>query len=487
MAGKEIMDEQASSTLPAAETRSAEYNAVKNTRDSYYDKLYQLFVEGDDRPSRRAVTEENAILFPTKRLRDLPGVGIGHQFLSRGEMAAVGFHSHGFKEVDYGFQDDFLPHEEYADYTFPIATSIVVLSTLFEEELYYTSQSSQEFEDRILALKNNEEQNVPIRLIRKHIDEAKSIYTYDGLFNVVKPEEGVSSGLTYVSSVFEGQHLTISQDRFLFNHPFGDLNSIDGLCCDDITSADPEKIPIIATNNGGDCPLEPTNFTYSNSLVFAKNVKRPKITLGCKCEGDCSDPKTCPCAQSNGTYPYRSVQDGSLRNSTKRIIYECGEHCGCGSSCRNKVFHAPHKGWGVRTLDLIPKGAYLGEYIGVIRRDEDAGEELENVYLFDIDPTEKNKKTKKAKYCIDGEKVGNFVRFIYHSCEPNLFIQSVLSDHRDVNLARIVLFSDTNRDILPMEELTYDYGYKIDSVEVNGVIKKMKCRCAAKTCRGRLM
>ncbi|XP_026380505.1 histone-lysine N-methyltransferase, H3 lysine-9 specific SUVH4-like [Papaver somniferum] len=424
MAGKVIMNEQNSSsslsTLPASETGSIEYIPVKNTRN-----LRAIIV---------LVTE--------------------------GLESAISFcHGEKWQQLDFTVTAlkkwTMLPHEEYADYTFPIATSIVVLSTLFEEELYYTSQSSQEFEDRILALKN----------------------------------------------------------RFLFNHPFGDLNAIEGLCCDDITSADPEKIPIIATNNGGDCPFEPTNFTYSKSLVFAKNVKRPKTTLGCKCQGDCSDPKTCPCAQPNGKYPYRSVQDGRLRNSTKRIIYERGEHCGCGSSCRNKVtqcglkyklevFHTPHKAWGVRTRDLIPKGSYLGEYVGVIRRDEDADEELENVYLFDILRQRKTRQQRyyywpipdnpiftitKAKYCIDGEKVGNYVRFINHSCKPNLFVQSVLSDHRDVSLARIVLFADTNRDILPMEELTYDYNYKIDSVEVNGVIKKMKCRCAAKTCRGRLM
>ena len=45
---------------------------------------------------------------------------------------------------------------------------------------------------------------------------------------------------------------------------------------------------------------------------------------------------------------------------------------------------------------------------------------------------------------------------------------------------RIALFAA--RDILPYEELTYDYGYVVGSVEG----KTLRCLCGAPSCRGYL-
>lgn len=49
-----------------------------------------------------------------------------------------------------------------------------------------------------------------------------------------------------------------------------------------------------------------------------------------------------------------------------------------------------------------------------------------------------------AEYCVDAGSKGNITRFINHSCEPNLFVQCVMSSHRDLRLARIVLFAADN-------------------------------------------
>jgi len=48
---------------------------------------------------------------------------------------------------------------------------------------------------------------------------------------------------------------------------------------------------------------------------------------------------------------------------------------------------------------------------------------------------------KDSEYCIDAGSFGNVSRFINHGCEPNLFVQCVLSSHRDPRLARVVLFA----------------------------------------------
>lgn len=45
------------------------------------------------------------------------------------------------------------------------------------------------------------------------------------------------------------------------------------------------------------------------------------------------------------------------------------------------------------------------------------------------------------EFCIDAGSIGNVARFINHSCEPNLFVQCVLSSHHDMRFARIVLFA----------------------------------------------
>ena len=53
------------------------------------------------------------------------------------------------------------------------------------------------------------------------------------------------------------------------------------------------------------------------------------------------------------------------------------------------------------------------------------------------------------EFCIDAGTSGNVARFINHSCEPNLYVQCVLSSHHDARLARVVLFAADN--IFPMK------------------------------------
>eukprot|EP00268_Persea_americana_P026930 TRINITY_DN26478_c0_g2_i3.p1 TRINITY_DN26478_c0_g2~~TRINITY_DN26478_c0_g2_i3.p1 ORF type:complete len:182 (+),score=28.89 TRINITY_DN26478_c0_g2_i3:466-1011(+) len=177
---------------------------------------------------------------------------------------------------------------------------------------------------------------------------------------------------------------------------------------------------------------------------------------------------------------------------------------------RLEVFRTPKKGWAVRSWDSIPSGAPICEYTGMIRRTDELDYVSENNFIFDIDCLQTMKgldgrerrlgdvllhadalgKTDEKKldvpeFCIDAGSVGNIARFINHSCEPNLFVQCVLSSHHDIKLARILLFAADN--IPPLQELTYDYGYALDSVTgPDGTIKKMPCYCGAAGCRKRL-
>lgn len=59
----------------------------------------------------------------------------------------------------------------------------------------------------------------------------------------------------------------------------------------------------------------------------------------------------------------------------------------------------------------------------------------------------------ESEFCIDAGSCGNVARFINHSCEPNLFVQCVLSSHHDIRLARIVLFAADN---IPPMQVTFN-------------------------------
>lgn len=499
------------------------------------------------RPDLKAITkmfEANATMYPEKRIGDLPGISVGHRFYSRAEMVAVGFHSHWLNGIDYMGQS--YRKGVYHNYTFPLAVAIVI-SGMYEDDLdnaedvIYTGQGGhdltgnkrqirdQKLERGNLALKNCVEQCVPVRVVRGH-ECASSycgrVYTYDGLYKVVQywAEKGLS-GFTvfkYRLRRLEGQPiLTTNQVQFSYGRVPQSVAEIRGLVCEDISGGQ-EDVPIPATNLVDDPPVAPSGYTYCKSLQIAKNVKLPANVSGCNCQGTCVDPRTCACAKLNGSdFPYVQINGGRLIEA-RAVVFECGPSCGCGPGCVNRtsqrgikhrleVFRTPKKGWAVRSWEFIPSGAPVCEYIGALVRTEDTDHVCENNYIFDIDclqtmrglggrerrlgdvsvstinsfDGDDQKSESVPEFCIDAGSTGNIARFINHSCEPNLFVQCVLSSHHDVKLARVMLFAADN--IPPMQELTYDYGYALDSVSgPSGKIKQMPCYCGAVDCRKRL-
>ncbi|KAI3914859.1 hypothetical protein MKX01_018028 [Papaver californicum] len=96
-----------------------------------------------------------------------------------------------------------------------------------------------------------------------------------------------------------------------------------------------------------------------------------------------------------------------------------------------------------------------------------------------------NVKKLEPEFCVDAGPVGNVGRFINHSCDPNLFVQCVLSSHQNIKLAQVMLFAAEN--IPPLQELACDYSYPVGSVlEADGNVKEMACHCGASICRVRL-
>ncbi|KAL8227447.1 hypothetical protein R6Q57_015031 [Mikania cordata] len=496
------------------------------------------------RPDLKAISkmiECNEVLFPTKRFGHLPGIDVGYQFYSRAEMVAIGLHSLWLNDIDYmGLSYKIM--EEFKEYTFPIAVAIVLPSQYnddqdISEDVVYTGQGgndlmcsthqfkNQEISRGKLALKNSMEQSVPVRVIRGHTgDNHFKIYTYDGLYKVSEcwPAEGVSGFVVYKYRLerLEGQPKLTSNQVQCSNGRLRVPVKSPMLACLDITEGQ-EDMHIPAVNTIDDTTI--TGFTYTKHNQVFSNLKLPPNADGCDCKGYCKNPKTCSCARLNGVdFPYVRSNGGRLIEA-KDVVFECGPNCGCGPGCINRisqrgiiyqleVFRTGDRGWAVKTKDFIPSGAPVCEYIGELRRTNELDNVGENDYIFEIDCWQtmkgiggrerrlgdvsvclsveavgfKNSMLEpEPEFCIDAGRIGNVARFINHSCDPNLFVQCVLSSHHDLKLARIVLFASDN--IPPMQELTYDYGYALDSVvDNNGKVRMLPCHCGTSECRKRL-
>lgn len=75
---------------------------------------------------------------------------------------------------------------------------------------------------------------------------------------------------------------------------------------------------------------------------------------------------------------------------------------------------------------------------------------------------------------IDASEVGNLGRFFNHSCNPNIAIQNVFTDHHDIRYPNTSFF--TLRNIKAGEELCWNYGYENK--------KSKECFCGTKQCNG---
>ena len=57
-----------------------------------------------------------------------------------------------------------------------------------------------------------------------------------------------------------------------------------------------------------------------------------------------------------------------------------------GCQYRLEVFQTADKGWGLRSWDTIPNGAFVLNYTGRTRRLEDCKEDMDMNYTFDLMP-----------------------------------------------------------------------------------------------------
>ena len=75
------------------------------------------------------------------------------------------------------------------------------------------------------------------------------------------------------------------------------------------------------------------------------------------------------------------------------------------------------KEWGIRTLEDLPQGAFVFEYVGqIVSNQEISTRRFHSKYVMDLDADWRNeqKLTDDEAFCLDATKCGNVSRFLNH-------------------------------------------------------------------------
>ncbi|CAD7699253.1 unnamed protein product [Ostreobium quekettii] len=372
------------------------------------------------------------------------------------------------------------------------------------------------------ALENNHRLGIPFRLIRKLRSFAgvtKYVWLYAGLWVVSHVwwevgDEGFSipkfKFVRLTPDAGDGLHMERASAIFK-----GILSSKEEVICDDLSCGleYPMKIQVVngvddVTDLWNDAPdplsmsgenssVKP-NFTYITDYAYGDDVPAPKPLgkWGYRCALHIAHGKV---AELNGELPFANCgAQVPLLVERRCILYECGLWSGCplypncpqsvtgrGIHFKLQVFRTANRGWGVRALEGIPMGAYVCTYVGEVLHHQNAEKLTDKRYLFDLckrtDMTDDNQyldvpmDNVEVTYAVNAKHRGNIARFINHSCDPNLYVQPVLSDHHQKDLPKICLFS--MKAISKGEELTYDYGYQYVMNHLGG-----GCHCGSSRC-----
>lgn len=146
-------------------------------------------------------------------------------------------------------------------------------------------------------------------------------------------------------------------------------------------------------------------------------------------------------------------------------------------SMRNSPIH----GKGVFAARKLQASIEVIEYRGRLLRHDEA----DQLYTDGADGGHTFLFTLNEHYVIDGAQGGNDARWINHSCAPNCQAWLIEDDSGDPVRDRVVI--ETLREILAGEELTYDYGIRLEERHTARMKQIWACRCGAETCTGTLL
>ncbi|XP_059300824.1 probable inactive histone-lysine N-methyltransferase SUVR1 [Lycium ferocissimum] len=282
--------------------------------------------------------------------------------------------------------------------------------------------------------------------------------------------------------VFQNAYLNFSLARI------GDDNSCSTCSGDCLSLSTPCAC---AYETGGD-------FAYTKEGLVKEELLKESISMNRDpkkhCQFFC---KECPLERSKDEDIIEPCKGHLVRN----FIKECWWKCGCDRQCGNRVvqrgisrklqvFMTPDgKGWGLRTLEDLPRGAFICEYVGEVLTNAELFDRVsqspnreEHSYpvLLDADWGSENVLKDEEALCLDATFFGNVARFINHRCfDSNMVEIPVEIETPDHHYYHLAFF--TTRKVKALEELTWDYGIDFDDHE--HPVKAFKCQCGSKFCR----
>lgn len=183
-------------------------------------------------------------------------------------------------------------------------------------------------------------------------------------------------------------------------------------------------------------------------------------------------------------------------------IVECNSQCTCPmEKCTNRVAQfgprknlevfitGDNKGYGLKSQELIPKGAFICEYAGELIGLDEAKERFKAAsssgrmnYIFVLrEMINSVEQTNVIETIVDPSIIGNIGRYINHSCDSN---SGIIPVRVDSPIPKLGIFAKYN--IAPGQEITFDYSgdCMITASYKETDYDKKPCYCSAKTCRG---
>ncbi|XP_074311673.1 putative inactive histone-lysine N-methyltransferase SUVR2 [Silene latifolia] len=281
----------------------------------------------------------------------------------------------------------------------------------------------------------------------------------------------------------------------------------------------------------------PKNIIYQKAMVNISLARISDEDCCSSCSGDClSSSVPCACTRTtNGEFAY--TNDGLLKSeflttclvdnrrefycqdcpmeraknhkkpekckghAVRKFIKECWSKCGCNMQCGNRVVQrgisrklqvfwtASGKGWGLRTMEDLPKGAFVCEYVGEVvtnteldERNRKSNGNDKHTYPVHLDADWNSESILDDDFalCLDATNYGNVARFINHKCgNSNLLDIPVEVETVDHHYYHVAFF--TTREVKAYEELSWDYG--IDFDDEHHPVKAFRCRCGSTLCR----
>ncbi|KAL0287020.1 UNVERIFIED_CONTAM: putative inactive histone-lysine N-methyltransferase SUVR2 [Sesamum angustifolium] len=274
-------------------------------------------------------------------------------------------------------------------------------------------------------------------------------------------------------------------------------------------------------NCSGDCLSLPTpcacanetggEFAYTTDGLVREELLKECISMNRDpkkhCQFFC---KECPLERSK----CEDIIEPCKGHLVRKFIKECWWKCGCNKQCGNRVVqrgisrnlqvelveifsalpptpcaYVMEKRLGLRTLEDLPKGAFVCEYVGEVLTNAELfervlrspkGEKHSYPVLLDADWCAEGVLKDEEALCLDATYYGNVARFINHRCyDSNLVEIPVEVETPDHHFYHLAFF--TTRKVKAMEELTWDYGIDFDDHE--HPIKAFRCQCGSKYCR----